>query len=306
VVNYLEEYEVFESRITRYLEENKKIIDMSIERFLEEKLEAGIIGVSTYIVEGGKRLRGLLVLLTSDSLGGDRKTSLNSAVAVELVHASSLSIDDIIDLDKQRRGKPSTWVAYGVSKTVLVSNILIPYAQLLVEPLGKRAVHEVIETWLKITKGEILDVFYGDSIYEDVVKLKTSSLFQLSLVLGALSAGREDLIPHLKEYGKYLGMAYQVADDIVDFINIEKKGEREAESLKKFLKWIGIENMREDGDRQLAVKLGIQRLESLLKKAIDTGKNVPEDELRSVLLLLPKYMVSRMLSEGKINFSYLE
>ena len=288
------------AHIERFFEENKPLIDYHVEKFLEDNLEASILGVSTYMVRGGKRLRPLLVLLTNTALGGHREKALPSAVAIELVHASSLAVDDIIDLDTQRRGMPSAWVAHGVSKTVLVSNLLIPYAQMLVQPLGQRAVSEVIETWLRITRGEILEVFQEQALYEDIVKLKTSSLFQLSLVLGAISAEREELIPPLKEYGRYLGMAYQISDDIADFLNMDNKGEREAEALKRFVRWLGFDPEVAGVRRSEAVvEEALRRLRDILSKAEDTALGMGEPQLRKWLAGLPRYMVRRMLEEAK-------
>jgi len=295
------------SAIERLLEAQlmkaRMAIEAGIERFLNENIEARVLDVANYIVSGGKRFRGALALLVSDLLNGNRELAISSAIAIELVHASSLAIDDIIDLDYCRRGGPSAWVAHGVSKTVLVSNLLIPHAQMLVEPLGELAVHEVIDSWLRITKGEILDVFEENAPYEDVVVLKTSSLFQLALALGCLSANRPELIPVLKEYGRILGMAYQVADDIVDFHNIEKKGWREALSLKKFVKWLGLSNA--DGEEKATVlRVGKDRLKGLVELATDVALAIEAKELGSYLAVLPYFMVSRMLEEGGLDLGF--
>lgn len=286
--------------IDAYFASRKPLVDYHVEKFLEDNLEASILGISTYMVRGGKRLRPLLVLLTSEALGGSLDRAMPSAVAIELVHASSLAVDDIIDLDTQRRGMPSTWVAHGVSKTVLVSNLLIPHAQMLVEPLGRPAVVEVIETWLKITRGEILEVFHDQSAYEDIVRLKTSSLFQLSLVLGALSAGRRELTTSLKEYGRYLGMAYQVSDDIADFLNIHSKGAREVEAIKRFVSWLGFDPESLDTvRRRMVVEEAVRRLRDLVSKAEETALGLGDEALRRWLHLLPRYMARRMLEEAR-------
>lgn len=292
--------------IERYFAARKPLIDEQIDKFLGDNLEATILGISTYMVRGGKRLRPLLVLLTNEALGGDLSQAVPSAVAIELVHASSLAVDDIIDLDTQRRGMPSTWVAHGVSKTVLVSNLLIPYAQMLVEPLGRTAVVEVIDTWLKITRGEILEVFHEQALYEDIVKLKTSSLFQLSLVLGALSAGRGELLPVLKDYGRYLGMAYQVSDDIADFLNRDKKGVREVEALKRFVRWLGFDpESRTPFKVTEVVEEAVRRLRDLLSKAEEKALSIHEPGLSTWLHALPRYMARRMLREAEAQLEVM-
>ncbi len=209
---------VTESLLLRW----RKIIDEKLEEMIERDYEGKAIEVSKYILMDGKRLRGSLAIMVATSLGGTEEDALPAALALEMVHAASLSIDDIVDEDEVRRGKPSAWVAYGVKNTVMVSNLLIPQAILLIKTYGFKAMKRVIEVWKVISKGEIWDV-YGPprkidpwSDYLKVIEAKTASLFALSTYLGALAAGRDDLAKTSWDYGLYLGLAYQMADDLGD------------------------------------------------------------------------------------------
>ncbi|MEM1620137.1 MAG: polyprenyl synthetase family protein [Fervidicoccaceae archaeon] len=250
-----------------------------------------------YIIRGGKRLRGSLVIALSEELGGTGDKALRSAAAVELVHASSLALDDIIDLDLNRRGRPAAWVALGVSKTVLVSNYLIPLAQSLVEPLGFAALSEVIRCWLEMTRGELLDAFSPSAPYELVIDLKTSSLFRLALSLAAFSADERSLIPTLRSLGTRLGLAYQVADDLVDICAASKKGTREVAGLSRFVKWLGLEvepNAFNCGAEVL--ERGLDKLLGVVREAEEEAKRI--GSTAPILRFVPRYMVFRMLKEG--------
>ncbi len=288
------------TRMLDFFEGYKSIIDDAIGDFLSNNIEAAALGVSKYITEGGKRLRGLLVLYVSYMLGGSIEKSLRPAVAIELVHASSLALDDIIDNDMVRRGRPAAWIAKGVSRTVLVSNLLIPMAVLEVEFLGQEAVKHVLNSWLKVTRGEILDVFSDNGDYETIVHLKTASLFQLSLYLGALSAGKNNLIPYLERYGLYLGTSYQVADDLADakeFLNSTEK----PKPVSRFLEWLSLDP-REKHRWEKVFDKGIERLRVLVREAEKSVNIMGENKLVSSLMALPRYMVNKMLEEGGIDY----
>ncbi len=285
--------------IEEFFENSRVLIDDAINDFITKNIEAAAIGVSKYITYGGKRIRGLLVLYTSKLFSGDIERAIRPAVAVELVHASSLALDDIIDLDYRRRGRPAAWIAKGVSKTVLVSNLLIPLAIREVEFLGREAVEKVIDSWLSVTRGEILDVFSEESEYEAIVHLKTASLLQLSLFLGALAAGRKDVLKALERYGLYLGTAYQVADDLVDTREYVSTIDK-PKPVQRFLKWLGLET----GsllDWKTVLEMGAERLKCLIREAVKAAEGIGEEKAANVFKALPTYVVEKMLEEGGLK-----
>ncbi|NPA85648.1 MAG: polyprenyl synthetase family protein [Crenarchaeota archaeon] len=223
--------------IRRAVERWRRVIDKELEELIRNSYEERVADVAKYIVDGGKRLRGSLALLVSEALGGNPWDTLPAALALELVHAASLSIDDIIDEDLERRGKPSSWVAKGLGNTVMVSNLLIPHAISLVKRYGRLAIDKVVEVWWVISKGEIWDVHgvpgkRGYEAYEAIIEAKTASLFALSAYLGALAAGRDQLLREAWRYGFLLGKAYQIADDLKD-VETDKSF-----SAKLFREWM--------------------------------------------------------------------
>ncbi len=286
------------AELLEYMRKAKTDLDREISLCLEnirELGEGGTLELARYIALGGKRLRGITILLISDSLGGDRKRSLRAAVAVELVHASSLAIDDIIDADTTRRGKPASWLVHGVSRTVLVSNMLIPKAQMLVYDLGFNAVKSVVDTWFSITLGEVLDVFSDTRDYIRVIDLKTASLFQLSMELGCLAAGRRDLVDELREYGLYVGRAYQIADDMVDSTKSIKRGELDKPVIR-FLEWLGIKPS--NASVKEVMRRGSARLIENLVMAEEKAASLGIEPLSTRLKLIPYIVVEKMLEEG--------
>ena len=265
----------------------KTRIDAAIENRLKELPEAEAISVAKYIALGGKRLRGFLVIEFASSLGADEDEALDAAVAVELVHAASLALDDIIDEDTVRRGKKAAWVSFGIKKAVMVSNILIPFAQNIVyQRYGSLALLRTVAAWLDISRGEVIDAFYDadridPSLYIEMVRLKTGALFRLSAELGAIAAKAYDIIDSVSEIGENIGIMYQVADDIKDSNDPMKRNEP---GLRLFRRWLN----GEGPEKALSfIKNMLMRTHILLDKTFG--------ERSSAIRMLPELIVNAML-----------
>ncbi len=297
-----------EAELLEYWRGRKKLIDAAIESLLESAEEAGAIEVAKYIARGGKRFRGVLVMLSCEALGGTPQEALDAAVAVELVHAASLALDDIIDHDMFRRGRPAAWVVHGISRTVLISNFVIPLAQKLVERYGFRAVQHTIQSWLDVTRGEILDVFNvspspkaGPGLYEKIIDLKTGSLFQLSVDLGIIAAG-ERKYNGFPLYGRLLGKAYQVADDIVDLKLIAEGKLKEIHPILNLAaEWMAGREVKLPEEAEVAVECGIRKLRSLVAEAMRLADTLPATRFREYLKAIPIFMASKMLEESGLS-----
>ncbi len=256
--------------VVKYLEDRRRLIDKWIKSFLEKTYNGATLDISKYITEGGKRLRGILAVAFCEALGGRVEDARNAAIALELVHASSLALDDIIDEDVERRGRPSAWVNKGIKNTILITNLLIPRSILLVKVYGISAMKAVLKVWEEMTLGEILDTRGGD--YEKVIELKTASLFAIASFLGSLAAGREELKEKAWRYGFLVGKAYQIADDMVD----SERGEPGSAEL--FKSWSRKKNP-------------LEVIHKLIKEAESIGR-----ELSPLLEKIPFEMVKPMLA----------
>ena len=282
----------------------KELIEAGISEVLDGLDDASFPEVSRYILAGGKRFRGFLTLLTAEALGGSVERALPAAVAIELVQAATLAIDDIIDGDEYRRGRLAAWMRYGLGRSVMASLLLIPLAQKLVESLGFKALYHVIRAWESTVRGEVLDSFLTDLVqpekYLEVCRLKTGSLFRLATILGALAArAPEEAVKRLGDYGDLLGIIYQLSDDIADY-TLYTRGDRGMEpGLRIFEKWAKAQGAATPEE---TVQVAIAHLKNLIRKAQELIDQTPGDPGKKRLLrAIPYFIAHKMLSTANLE-----
>ena len=187
--------------------------------------------ISQYLqAGGGKRLRPMLVLLSARLVGPATDGVIRLAAVVELIHTATLVHDDVIDIAKTRRGRPSTNIVWGNQTSVLAGDWL--YMQAFQVALRERNFH-VLDLLIGLTQamveGELLqlerigkgDVSEAD--YMELVDRKTAALFSACARLGSFVAGADDETEtRLGEFAWNLGMAFQLVDDVLDFTSAEK------------------------------------------------------------------------------------
>ena len=185
---------------------------------------------------GGKRVRAILALLWCETFSGDYRPAIPLAAAYELAHASALVQDDIIDNSDMRRGRKSITAKYGVSNAILASNLLLFYVPKMVAKYADlkstrlaRLFDLVGESCRATTWGEFLDLEMtqredvSESEYEEMIRLKTSTLLSAPSASGAILGGASDeQISLASKFGELLGMAYQIQDDTLDLIGDER------------------------------------------------------------------------------------
>jgi geranylgeranyl diphosphate synthase type I len=178
----------------------------------------------------GKRIRPLLVLLCAASCGRDWQAALPAAAAVEMVHNFSLVHDDVQDNSDKRRGRPTVWVKWGVPMAINAGDALFVLSNQAMIDLSQshpaatvlRAAEILHATCLDLTRGQYLDMSYQgrtDLQIEDywpMVGGKTAALLEACVTIGALLGGAdEDTLAAYRSFGHYLGLAFQVQDDIL-------------------------------------------------------------------------------------------
>ncbi len=183
-----------------------------------------ITEISDYLREGGgKRIRPSLLLLAARSLGYSGRSMIRLGAVVEMVHTATLVHDDIIDAADTRRGRPSTNRTWGNSKCVLAGDWL--YMQAFRVALGEgsfRVLDLLIGLTQQMVEGELLQMeSLGHAIsepeYKDLIYRKTACLFEVSMRLGAVLAGASrEVEDALGNYGRDLGLAFQIVDDVLD------------------------------------------------------------------------------------------
>lgn len=172
---------------------------------------------------GGKRLRPLLVLLGAEFGEPWRDGVTQAAVIAELVHISSLHHDDVMDRADTRHGVPSVHARWGERAAVFSGDWLLARAAGLAAGLGAEAVHLNAQTAGRLVAGQLRELT-GPAPGEDpvahyfqVTAGKTAALLSMSLGIGAVQAGAPaPYVPALTEYGEQLGIAFQIADDLLD------------------------------------------------------------------------------------------
>lgn len=178
----------------------------------------------------GKRIRPLLLLLCTSACGADWQPALPAAAAVELVHNFSLVHDDIQDNSDRRRGRPTTWVKWGAPMAINVGDALFVMSNQAIIGLKQnypaetvvRAAEILHNTCLDLTRGQFLDMSYeerndlGVDDYWPMVAGKTAALLSACCHIGALLGGADAAKQEAyRSFGHYLGLAFQVQDDIL-------------------------------------------------------------------------------------------
>ena len=178
----------------------------------------------------GKRIRPIIVLLTTASCGADWMPALPAAAAIELVHNFSLVHDDIQDNSPKRRGRDTAWVKWGAPMAINVGDALFVMSSQAIMDLKKEYPAEVVvraaeilhNTCLDLTRGQFLDMSYEDrndlgvDDYWHMIAGKTAALISACCHLGALLGGADDSAQEIyRSFGQYLGLAFQVQDDIL-------------------------------------------------------------------------------------------
>lgn len=196
---------------------------------------------SRHLVEaGGKRLRPALTLLTSQLGEGVTDAVLKAAVAVELTHLASLYHDDVMDSAPLRRGTPAAHAVWGNTVAILTGDVLFARASRLVAELGPVAVRIQAETFERLVLGQLHETV-GPAAedeplahYLSVLSDKTASLIATSARYGAMFAGvAPEHVETVARYGEKVGVAFQLADDVIDLAPDGQTGKTPGTDLRE-------------------------------------------------------------------------
>src|SRR5215813_14009907 len=178
---------------------------------------------------GGKRIRPAVLLLSSKLFNYDGRGAIKLGAVVEMIHTATLVHDDIIDDANTRRGRPAANTQWGNSKCVLAGDWLYMQAfKVAVQERNFRILDVLIELTQQMVEGELLQMEkLGKCIsleeHLDLIFRKTACLFSVSMRLGAiLGKSSEEQEEHLAEYGRNLGLAFQIVDDVLDLTASEQ------------------------------------------------------------------------------------
>lgn len=260
-----------------------------------ERIEEGIAEALSRVPEnlyepvrhmalGGKRLRPFLVLASCEAVGGKLKKAMKSAVAIELIHTFSLVHDDIMDQSRERRGKQTVHVKFGVPTAILVGDFL---GTIGLELLSEEGLFREGSALIKeICEGQKMDIDFesreiGKEEYFKMIELKTADTFRCACEVGAILGGASnDTKGKLGFYGLNFGMAFQIGDDFAD--TFAEKTSKDLEMGKKTLPVIM------GWSREEASVKGEGLMKSYMDRALGSISDLGESRGREVLVSLAR------------------
>jgi geranylgeranyl diphosphate synthase type I len=261
------------------LEEKRNAVNERIDAILSsgfEQNEASELVRYTFKT-GGKRLRPTMVLLATEAVGGQEKPAVNAAVAVEFVHAASLIFDDLIDKDRVRRSAPTLSVAFNNDRAISAGLFLASKGiQVLSDYKDPKVMKMIGWALVDLSQGEILDVISEIAIdvkhYLNIADLKTGALFGASAGIGGLiGGGSPEEVSALCNYGRAVGVAFQIRDDIMDLTGNGNSSKQERANLV-LAHYLG-DTARQDRVAQMLAQNGeSDPTEALREKAVNFAR----------------------------------
>lgn len=281
--------------ILEYIRQVKDKVDKYLAGKIAGSLEVKKLYDASYhlIGAGGKRLRPTLVVLGARIVGESEDKVIPAAASVELLHTFSLIHDDIMDRDEFRRGVPTVHKLWGEPIAILAGDLLFAkaYEAMLDEekygiPLEKVLAAVKVLTWIATTiaEGQTLDIEFvkrtniGEEEYITMVEKKTAAMFKGSLAIGAILGGGENsIVERLSEFGRLVGIAFQIQDDILGITGDEKTLGKPVYS-----------DLRE-GKKTIIIVHALNNASEKQRKTILTvlgNKNATVEELRKVVEII--------------------
>ena len=206
----------------------------AVDQLILDRLSSDVVLINQighYIINsGGKRLRPLLVLLSARACGYKGTDHLTMAAVIEFIHTSTLLQDDVVDESDTRRGNQTANEVWGNAASVLVGDFLYSRSfEMMVEPGIMRIMQVMSEATNVIAEGEVLqllnihDADTTEERYMEVIHRKTAKLFEAATQMGPILTGRSELEEAFVLYGRYLGAAFQLIDDALDYLADEEE-----------------------------------------------------------------------------------
>ena len=307
-----------------------------VENLIQQKLKSDVNLIEKmskhHLSSGGKRLRALLTLGSARLTGyKEDNRDINLAACVELIHSATLLHDDVIDESELRRGVKTTNSIWGNQSSILVGDYLLSRCfEMMVEDGDSEVLKLLSSTSAKIAQGEVLQLQHKgeadllEETYIDIINLKTASLFSAATKTGGcLSKSNEKEKKALESYGRNLGLAFQIADDALDFYAKEKLFGKEIgkdffegkvtlpmiiifqkgnEEEKKFLNEIMKKEKRSEKDfnntlylinKYKAVEATFKKAEYFVNVSYDSLAIFPDNEDKKILQNLTSFSLNR-------------
>ena len=218
-------------------------VDRIINRYMASDTTPIISELSGHLINaGGKRLRPLLTIASAKMCNYSGDAHIKLAAAIEFIHSATLLHDDVVDASEKRRGKPTANFLWNNQSSVLVGDYLFSKSfQLMVEAESLNVLSILADASATISEGEILQLSAvrnlntSQEVYFKIIEGKTAALFSAATKVGAVIANTEkEFVTALMNYGRFLGLCFQITDDLLDYIGDEKSlGKRIGDDFKE-------------------------------------------------------------------------
>jgi len=247
---------------------------------------SGYLDVATYAVTGGKKIRPGISVLTFRALGGtfaDEDQVFDIACSAELLHQGSLILDDVVDQALARRGQPTVAQQYGSAFGVVAAGGLATLALTMACGVSRgqmagRLVAEIADDLMTGNAMDVLGIGFDNAQYEKLLALKTASLFRAAAQWGAIMAySTPDVQGACNRFGVETGLAYQVTDDVTDFLTTKVTGQRDGTLAERRIALPLIHLWENDADSR-----------PLLEKFADKRQEFSDDDLLMLFLGLER------------------
>ena len=214
-----------------YFAQDMQAVDKLINSYITSNVTPVISELSNHLINaGGKRLRPLLTLAASDLCNYSGASHIKLAAAIEFIHTATLLHDDVVDESFQRRGKPTANILWDNQSSVLVGDYLFSKSfQLMVETDSLKVLSILADASSTISEGEILqlsavkNIKTDESAYFKIIEGKTAALFAAATEVGAVISNVErKKADALANFGKALGISFQITDDLLDYVGSEE------------------------------------------------------------------------------------
>ncbi|WP_281840177.1 polyprenyl synthetase family protein [Sinisalibacter aestuarii] len=275
-------------RLADHLAQDLAEVNALIRERMSSEHAPRIPEVTAHLIEaGGKRLRPMLTLASARLMGYGGPYHVHLAAAVEFIHTATLLHDDVVDGSEKRRGRPTANLLWDNKSSVLVGDYLFARSFQLMTDAGNMQVQRILSNAAAtIAEGEVLQLTAAQNLATDegtylkVVRGKTAALFAAACEVGGVIAGAgADAEQALRDYGDAMGIAFQIADDLLDFWGGDGIGKNKGDDFrdrKLTLPLIKAIALADAGEREFWVR------------TIEKGKQVPED-LGEALRLMDKH-----------------
>jgi len=213
-------------KYSTYIKKINTVLDSELELYAESEFKEPL----KYALDGGKRIRPIILLLASECVGEIDDNTFAAACAIEFLHTESVIHDDIIDNETLRRQKDPFHIKYGYNTSVLTGDFVLGLILNIASRINNpRVTKNLATTAMMMSEGEVIEgrlEASEDATFDDylkVIEYKTAIAFETASRLGAIiSGGTEEEIESLADYGKNIGIAYQIRDDLLDWQNEDK------------------------------------------------------------------------------------